>query len=226
MTIEWLVVAGLIGWATLAGLDLASLLQALLSRPLVVGAGAGWLLGDPENGLRVGALLEMFALDVVPVGSSGYPDFGAATVAAVMVAGTGPWQETLGIATGFGLGLASLAGATLPMTRRLNARTLRANAERLTGGDDQAVERVHWAGLGHDAVRSLVVGVVAVAVAYAVRRAGWVATGDTGIALTVVAIGGAGWAVAHGATTSARSGHRWRWALAGVGTGLAVVLTW
>ncbi len=222
----WPVVAWLIGWATVAGLDLASVLQALLSRPLVVGAGAGWLLGDPENGLRVGALLELFALDVVPVGSSSYPDFGAATVGAVILAGAGPWQETLGIATGFGLGCAALAGATLPITRRINARTLRAYGDRLTGGDARAVQLVHWAGLGHDSIRSLVVAVIAVAVAFAVRMAGWLPAGDPGLALTAVAAGGAGWAVAHGATASARSGPRWRWALAGLGTGLAVVLTW
>ena len=48
------IIAALVGWGTFAGLDLVSLLQSLFSRPLVAGAGAGWLLGDVEGGLRIG----------------------------------------------------------------------------------------------------------------------------------------------------------------------------
>ncbi|NOT09609.1 MAG: hypothetical protein HOP28_15565, partial [Gemmatimonadales bacterium] len=71
-------------WATIAGLDLASVLQGLFNRPLVAGAVAGIVLGDPGAGLRIGAALELFALDVLPIGASRYPDYGAATVAAVV----------------------------------------------------------------------------------------------------------------------------------------------
>ena len=223
MIIGWPALGGLIAWATVAGLDLASVLQSLLSRPLVVGTGAGWILGDVETGLRVGALLELFALDVVPVGSSHYPDFGAATAGAVVIAVGAPLQETLGAATGLGLVLATLAGRTLPVTRRLNARTVRANADRLSAGDDRALRRVHWAGLGHDAVRSVTVAVVALAIAIALRSFGAVPRGAAGQSLTVVAGAGAAWAVGHGAMASARSGPRWRWALAGLGVGLAAV---
>jgi len=46
------------------GLDLVSVPQAMLSRPLVAGTVAGWLAGDLEAGLAVGVLLELFALDV------------------------------------------------------------------------------------------------------------------------------------------------------------------
>lgn len=219
----WPALGGLIAWGTVAGLDLASVLQGLLSRPLVVGAGAGWILGDVESGLRVGALLELFALDVVPVGSSRYPDFGAATAAAVVVAAGGPLHETLGAATGVGLVLATLAGMTLPVTRRLNARTVRAHADRLTAGDEGAVRRVHWAGLGHDAVRSVFVAGATLTIAVAIRWLGAVPDGAAGTALTAVAGAGAAWAVAHGAMTSGRSGPRWRWAVAGLGLGLAAV---
>lgn len=222
MTLGWGVLGGLLAWGIIVGLDLVSVLQALLSRPLVVGAGAGWILGDLEAGLRVGALLELFALDVVPVGSSRYPDFGAATIGAVVVAAGGPWHQTLGWGAGIGLALAAINGATLTTTRRLNARTVRAHVDRLAAGDDRAVGAVHWAGLGHDVVRSGIVAMLSLAVAVAIRASNVSPGADMGSALTTVALAGAAWAVAHGAVASGRSGPRWRWAVAGLGVGVAV----
>nr|MBA2626511.1 PTS sugar transporter subunit IIC [Gemmatimonadales bacterium] len=66
----------LLAWATICGVDLVSMPQVMLSRPLVAASVAGWIVGDLEAGLRVGALLEMFALDVLPVGAVRYPDYG------------------------------------------------------------------------------------------------------------------------------------------------------
>jgi len=212
-------VLALVLWGTLAGLDLASLFQTLLSRPLVVGAATGWLLGEPAAGLRLGALLELFALDVVPVGSSRYPDFGAATVGATIVAAAGPWEVTLGAAGLVGIALAIVGGSTLPTTRRLNARAVRAYTPRLEAGDPAAVRAVQLVCLGHDVVRSGVLALVAVGVGAAVRYLGWLPGPGLGDLLTDVALGGAGWAVAHGAVASARSGARWRWAVAGLAVG-------
>ena len=216
------IIAALVGWGTLAGLDLVSLLQSLFSRPLVAGAGAGWLLGDVEGGLRIGMVLELFALDVVPVGSSRYPDFGAATVGAVVFGAATDWPVSLGVATVIGLGLAIAAGTTMPLTRRLNARVVRAHGARLAAGDAAAVSAVHLRCLGFDVVRSLVVAVAAVAFGTAARWLGLVPEPALGRALTVVALGGAAWSVAHGAMASGRSGARWRYALAGLVAGVLI----
>ncbi|MBA3761296.1 MAG: PTS sugar transporter subunit IIC, partial [Gemmatimonadales bacterium] len=75
------VVLSLLVWGTLVGLDLVSVPQAMISRPLVAGTVAGWLVGDVEAGLRIGVVFELFALDVLPVGAVRYPDYGPATVA-------------------------------------------------------------------------------------------------------------------------------------------------
>ena len=211
-------------WGTIAGLDLVSVLQSLFSRPLVVATGAGLLLGDVEAGLRVGALLELFALDVVPVGSSRYPDFGAATVAATLLAAGREWSSTLGIAAGVGLLFGIVAGSTLPVTRRLNARVVRAHAAALGAGDPRAVERVQLSCLGHDMLRSALVAAGAVALGWLVGATGWTPDPDLGRMLTVIAVAGAGWAVAHGAVASGRSGPRWKWAIAGVIAGLIGVI--
>ncbi|MDQ3136008.1 MAG: PTS sugar transporter subunit IIC, partial [Gemmatimonadota bacterium] len=108
-------------WGTVVGLDLVSVPQAMLSRPLVAGTVAGWLAGDVQAGLRVGTVLELFALDVLPIGAVRYPDYGPATVVAAAVAAGAPWELGLGLSVGVGLVLAVLGGWSLQLVRRWNA---------------------------------------------------------------------------------------------------------
>lgn len=210
--------------AVLAGLDLVSLLQGLLSRPLVVGAGSGLLLGDVETGLRVGAVLELFALDVVPVGAARYPDFGAAVVGAVLYASGNAWASSLGPATGFGLVLSMAAGSTIPLARRWNARAVERRALALAQGDAATVDRLQFICLGHDLVRSVGLAVLAVGLALALRAAEIRPDVELGRWLTAVAVGGGVWAAGHGAVVAARTGGRARWAAAGLGLGILGVL--
>jgi mannose/fructose/N-acetylgalactosamine-specific phosphotransferase system component IIC len=63
----------LVGWGTLVALDLVSVPQAMIARPIVAGAVAGWMAGDLDAGLRVGLLFELFALDVLPWARSAIP---------------------------------------------------------------------------------------------------------------------------------------------------------
>ena len=80
-----LVVGSLLVWGTIVGVDLVSFPQAMLNRPLVAASVTGFLIGDLEAGLRIGLLLECFALDVIPIGATRYPDFGPASVVATAV---------------------------------------------------------------------------------------------------------------------------------------------
>jgi mannose/fructose/N-acetylgalactosamine-specific phosphotransferase system component IIC len=209
-------------WATLAGLDLVSVMQTLLSRPLVAGAVTGWLVGDVESGLRIGAVLELFALDVVPVGSAKYPDFGAATVAAVVYGSATDWTITLGASVGLGVALASIAGLTIPVTRRLTARVVRSQGARLAEGDPAAIRAVHLTGLAHDLIRSGVAATIALTASLTMRALEWWPGPGLGGMLTNVALAGAAWALAHGAVASARTGPRWRWAATGLVAGSLV----
>ena len=84
----------------------------MISRPLVAGAVAGWLAGDVEAGLRIGVLLELFALDVLPIGAVRYPDYGPATVVAAAFAAGAPWEFGLGLSAGLALVLAAAGGWT------------------------------------------------------------------------------------------------------------------
>jgi PTS system mannose-specific IIC component len=124
----------LLAWGTVAGVDLVSLPQAMLSRPLVAAAVAGALLGDVGAGLRVGAVLELFALDVLPVGAVRYPDYGAAAVGATAVAAGSPWELGLGVAVGIGLLVSAVGGWSLLALRRLTAEAVGRRAAALGWG--------------------------------------------------------------------------------------------
>ena len=65
-------------WGTLVGLDLVSVPQMMIARPLVAATVAGLILGDVETGLRLGVLFELFQLDILPVGAVRYPEYGPA----------------------------------------------------------------------------------------------------------------------------------------------------
>src|SRR5215217_8427094 len=112
------VVLPLLLWGTLVGLDLVSVPQAMISRPVVAGAVAGALAGDVEAGFRIGVLFELFALDVLPVGAVRYPDYGPATIGAVALSAGTPWELGLGVGTAFGLVLAVIGGWSLQVVRR------------------------------------------------------------------------------------------------------------
>lgn len=208
------VVPALLGWGTLVGLDLVSFPQGLLSRPLVAATGAGLLLGDLEAGLRVGLVLELFALDVLPIGASRYPDFGPGTVAATVLAAGRPWSEGLGPAVLLGLVLAMVGGRSIDVVRRINGRAVRQSEASLLSGDVRTVTRLQWLGLTTDAARSLgltLLGLLAV-VGYRLVPA------PAALARTMGLLVVAGGAVAglHGVS---RRSAGWRWIVLGLTLG-------
>ena len=75
--------------AGLLGLDAVQAGQFLLSRPAFVGPLLGWLGGCPLEGARMGILLEMLYIDVIPVGGVVPPNGTAAAAVAVMAHASG-----------------------------------------------------------------------------------------------------------------------------------------
>lgn len=94
--------------AGVAALELDTVLvgQWMLSRPLVVGPLLGWLAGDLEAGIAMGALTEVFCLEELPVGSVVPPNGAVAAAAAVLLV-AGPSH----VAPALALPLALAAGA-------------------------------------------------------------------------------------------------------------------
>lgn len=210
-------------WGTLVAVDLVSVPQGMISRPLVAGTVAGWLVGDVEAGLRVGVILELFALDVLPVGAVRYPDYGPATVAATVLAAGAPWETGLGLSVAFGLVLALAGGWSLFVVRRWNARAIQQRAAALSAGESSAIRRLQYGGLLRDALRGFALTLVGIVLAGVVKTEINLDR-QTAVALTLVAIGSALAAAANGAFRSAGRSTRFKWLVAGaaVGTILAV----
>lgn len=209
----------LLGWGVLVGLDLVSVPQAMIARPLVAGTVAGWIAGDVQTGLRVGLLLELFALDVLPVGASRYPDYGPATVGAVaFAAAAGPWQAALGVAVAIGVTTALVGDWSIYTLRHHIARDIQRRSAGLAAGETGTVRALQYASIIRDAVRSL--GLTALALVLAVAAARWLVLDDqTARLLTIVAIGSGLAAVLGGAVRGAGRGARRRWLLVGAVAG-------
>lgn len=218
--LTWLL---LLAWGIVVGLDLVSVPQAMLARPIVVGTVAGVILGDVEAGLRVGVLLELFALDVLPVGASWYPDYGPATVGATAyAAGMSGWESSLGIACAIGLAVGLLGGASLQWLRHRVVRDLNARSGELAAGRSAAIRGLQYRSIARDAVRSALLTLVALALAEAAAR--WLALDPrTEQTLSLVAVGCGLAAVIGGALRSAGRGARMRWFVAGA-AGTALLL--
>lgn len=213
----------LLVWGTLVGLDLVSVPQAMIARPLVAGTVAGWLVGDVQTGLRLGVLFELFALDVLPVGAVRYPDYGPPTVAAVVLGAGSIWQLGLGLSVALGLLLALVGGWSLQVVRRWNARAIQQRAAALAAGESSAIRRLQYGGLLRDSLRGLTLTLLGVVLALVIKDKVRLDE-QTQLALTLVAIGSALAAAVNGALRSSGRSARLKWLAAGAGAGVLLAV--
>lgn len=186
----------LVLWGTLVGLDMASVGQVMISRPIVAGTVAGIILGDPLSGGTAGMILELFALDVLPVGVVRYPDYGLGAVAAAAAAAGAPGVFGIGVAVAVGLVVAAIGDVGVVMVRRANTHDVRRHRDALDAGRLRTVRDIHLRGLLRDLLRSLVVTLIGLGAAVAAYR--WApATRIGALLMTLVLIG-----TAIGAATS------------------------
>ena len=209
-----------------AGLDTVSFPQAMISRPLVAATMGGAMVGAPASGLLIGAVLELIALETLPVGASRYPEWGSASVVAGALYGrTDPGVTgALVVAVLGALVVAWIGGWTMVTLRQRNAAVARRRRAGLDAGSRGAVLDVQLAGLTADFLRALALSALAyVALAPAERlvlshwsvpeqwsRAALVATAAS------VALGST-WKLFH-----STAGARWFF-LGGLGFGLLVL---
>lgn len=64
-------------------LDRTAVLQIMISRPIVIGPILGMILGNPQLGLKMGVILELLWLNMLPIGSNIPPDDSFASIAAI-----------------------------------------------------------------------------------------------------------------------------------------------
>lgn len=149
---NWIVL-GLIGGAV--GLDATAFPQAMWSRPLVAGTAAGLVFGRPASGLLVGAILETFALLILPFGAARYPESGTAAAAAAAaycaVEPAGADYRLLLLAVVFALTWEHIAGASVIFVRRLNERLVATPPDH--GFSDRQVTQRHLLALAIEFLR-------------------------------------------------------------------------
>jgi PTS system mannose-specific IIC component len=211
------------------GLDVVSFPQAMISRPLVAATLAGVVVGNPVAGLLVGAVLELFALETLPVGASRYPEWGSAAVVGGGLFAQQPEASAgaLCLSVLVGLLAAWVSGESMVLLRRLNGQLARANLDRLAAGSARSVVGLQLAGLGGDLVRGFALSVVALGIAQPLVR---MALGTWGVdqrwsqafvvTLAAIVAGGAVWKLVHAVPRA-----RWLF-LGGLVVGLAAMRLW
>lgn len=221
MPFEPVTLALLLLWGTVVALDLVSVPQLLLNRPITAAAIAGWIAGDVGAGLRVGVILELFALDVLPVGSARYPDYGPAAVAAAVAAvNRSAWE--VGPAILLALLLGSLGARTLPRLRHANARDMRRRLGPDGVADAGALVALQRGSILRDAIRGFGLTVTGLVLAVALRE---ISLPDRAVTLSTAAVVGGGLAaVAGGTLRGVLHDARLRWLAAGLALGTLISL--
>jgi mannose/fructose/N-acetylgalactosamine-specific phosphotransferase system component IIC len=215
----------LLAWGTLVGLDLVSVPQMMIARPLVAGPIAGAVLGDVSTGLQLGVLFELFQYDILPVGAVRYPEYGPATVVAVAAAHAAAGTLGLGLGAVVGLITGMAGGMSLHVMRRLNTRAVHQANAAIEAGDPRVLELLHAAGILRDAARAAVVTAFGLALAQMARAYLAGAVSPHGVMLLNLAAVGA--ALAAGIAGTLRlvgRGPSLRWFAVGVMGGTAVAL--
>jgi mannose/fructose/N-acetylgalactosamine-specific phosphotransferase system component IIC len=147
------------------GLDVVSFPQAMISRPLVAATASGALAGRVEQGLLVGAILELVALETLPFGASRYPEWGSAAVVAGALAASNPLGRpgTLSVSILAALATAWIGGWTMIAIRRLNALRARRHQTELNAGSASTVVGLQLSGLVVDGLRGALLTLLALA---------------------------------------------------------------
>lgn len=210
-------------WGVIVAMDLATMPQGFLSRPLVAATVTGALVGRVELGLLVGAVLELYALDVMPVGASRYPDLGSAAVPATIAAVQAPLGMEVGLAGLIGLPLAVAGGWGLHLIRRRSAVAISHRRARVAAGDARAIWELQRGGLLRDAGRGLAIVLAGLAATWLVGRMPFGTSPHAWLPSAGVVAGGLAAATA-GAMRRGGAGARRRWLGVGLATGLIVVL--
>ncbi|HUF65247.1 MAG TPA: PTS sugar transporter subunit IIC [Gemmatimonadaceae bacterium] len=210
----------------ICGLDVVSFPQAMISRPIVAATAAGALGGHPGDGLLIGAVLELIALETLPFGASRYPEWGTASViGGALFVDQAPLPGALPLCVFAALCAAMVSGSSMVAIRRLNGRWAGQLHDEVERGSRRAVMRLQLGGLTADVLRAaLVTFVLIIVLRPIVVAAGsvWAAPATLSTALVV----GIATAVAGGIIWNAlpAGSHRVRAGLIAIGVVAAVVV--
>ncbi len=144
-------------------LDATSVGQFMVSRPLVAGALAGSLLGDPTAGVLVGAVLELYLLVAFPSGGARFPEGATATVVAVAASTGVDGAGALPLAVAAGLLWGQVGGFSNTLQREVTSRFVPEPSSRSVGS--ARVNGAHLFAIALDFARGGVVTLTGAALA-------------------------------------------------------------
>jgi mannose/fructose/N-acetylgalactosamine-specific phosphotransferase system component IIC len=159
MQTEFVLIALLGG---VVALDNTEAFQTMLSQPLLVGPAVGFLLSDPEGGLRIGVLLQLAYLWVMPIGTAGLPDPSVGSLAGcagyVLLGRLFPDKPhlLLFLILLFTISFSQLCGWALILQRRLNRRLLPEAEACAEKADTRGLSRLFLWGLWLSFLRGIV----------------------------------------------------------------------
>lgn len=155
---NWLSIALLGG---VVGLDATAVAQTMVSRPFIAATLVGVLAGRPDEGAILGAILELFALVILPVGAARYPESGTAAVAAsaaYLSSTTVMSPAVMLITVLFALVWERIAGWSVILDRKFNGEYV-AQAILSPNRADRDLERRHLNAIALDFARAIVLTV-------------------------------------------------------------------
>ncbi len=190
----------------LLGLDVVSFPQAMISRPIVAATLAGAFIGYPQEGLLIGVVLELIALDTLPFGASRYPEWGSAGVVggALFAAQPPGMPGALPASLLAALLTASVSGWSMVTLRRIIAGRLERTRDSIEAGSRDALFSLHLSGMTMDMLRAGLVTMVGMIIFTPLVRAivaiwGSESAPSRAVVVVIAAIvaGGALWKVFH-----------------------------
>lgn len=151
----------------ICGLDVVSFPQAMISRPIVGATAGGAITGSAPEGLLIGVVLELLALDTRPFGASRYPEWGTAGVTggAVFAAVGAGRPGALPVAVFVSLVTAMISGSSMVALRKVIGARAAAMRDLIEAGSGHAVVGLQLFGLTADLARGFALTMVAVALA-------------------------------------------------------------
>lgn len=151
-----------------AGLDMVSFPQIMLSRPLVSATLGGAFVGRPGAGLLIGAVLELIALETLPFGASRYAEWGTAgVVGGVVMAAQPPGSAgALPVAMFVSLATAVFSSRSMVWVRTWNAHEARRWRSEIDAGSPAAIDSLQLRGLTMDLVRGFTVTFIALLILF------------------------------------------------------------
>ena len=186
---NWIGIALLGG---VVGIDATSVAQTMVSRPFIACTLTGLLLGRPDEGALLGAILELFALVILPVGAARYPESGTAAVAATAAYVTAApilSPAVMLLAVLFALTWERIAGWSVILVRRFNEEYV-AMASLGNEHPDRELERRHAGAITVDFLRAMLVTTSGWLVgALALRAVAQLWSMDAAIAPAILSIG-------------------------------------